>query len=431
MSSSNLHVIIIGGGIGGLCLAQGLKRHGVSVAVYERDPSPDARLQGYRLNIEPMGSQALYACLPRELWDVLVATSGDPGPRMGVFDEQLHELMQEDEHGAVTDATRAHHAISRITLRRLLLAGLEDVVHFNKHFLRYESSSRETVTTHFNDGTSATGHLLIGTDGARSRVRRQLLPDAREVHVPAVGIGGKLRLTPQTVAWLPEHLRSNKNMILPPRDFLFTAAFRRRQTAQELIPQVGDRLRELRLNPEELLDEAEDYDYVMWAYVAHKHTFTGEQMGPLEILRNLDGRMKRWHPTLRRLVSETDAQTIQAFEFSAAAKMKPWETTNVTLLGDALHHMPPVGGMGGNAALHDASLLCRALISVQGGELLPPALHRCEAAMIASGFKAARTSLLYTRLAISRIPLLRSVARAFFRTCGSVAPLRRAIFADE
>jgi AcrR family transcriptional regulator len=53
-----MHVLIIGGGIGGLCLAQGLRRRGVSVAVYERDGTPDARLQGYRLSIEPPAARA-------------------------------------------------------------------------------------------------------------------------------------------------------------------------------------------------------------------------------------------------------------------------------------------------------------------------------------------------------------------------------------
>jgi len=67
MNESELHIMIVGGGIGGLCLAQGRKRNGVSVAVYERDQSPDARLQGYRLNIEPMGSRALHMCLPPTL----------------------------------------------------------------------------------------------------------------------------------------------------------------------------------------------------------------------------------------------------------------------------------------------------------------------------------------------------------------------------
>src|SRR5262249_35617604 len=86
MSPAPLHVLIVGGGIGRLCLAQGLKKAGISVAVYERDRAADARLQGYRLNIEPVGSQALHACLPTNVWETLVASAGDPGPRMGVFD---------------------------------------------------------------------------------------------------------------------------------------------------------------------------------------------------------------------------------------------------------------------------------------------------------------------------------------------------------
>ncbi|NEA35699.1 FAD-dependent oxidoreductase [Streptomyces sp. SID13031] len=78
-----LRVLVIGGGIGGLCLAQGLHRAGMDVTVFERDDAPDARTQGYRLNIEPVGSEALHHCLPSALWDRFVATAGDPGPGMG------------------------------------------------------------------------------------------------------------------------------------------------------------------------------------------------------------------------------------------------------------------------------------------------------------------------------------------------------------
>ncbi len=45
------NVVIVGGGIGGLCLAQGLKQAGISVALYERDASADFRGQGYRIHI--------------------------------------------------------------------------------------------------------------------------------------------------------------------------------------------------------------------------------------------------------------------------------------------------------------------------------------------------------------------------------------------
>ena len=74
-----LHVIIIGGGIGGLTLAQGLKRSGVGVAVYERDRTPSARLQGYRVHISPGGSRALHECLPPHLCDAFDRTCGKPG----------------------------------------------------------------------------------------------------------------------------------------------------------------------------------------------------------------------------------------------------------------------------------------------------------------------------------------------------------------
>jgi 2-polyprenyl-6-methoxyphenol hydroxylase-like FAD-dependent oxidoreductase len=71
-------VVIIGGGIGGLTLAQGLKRAGVSAAVYERDRTLTDRLQGYRVHIGPTGSLALHQSLPPHLFEVFDRTCGAP-----------------------------------------------------------------------------------------------------------------------------------------------------------------------------------------------------------------------------------------------------------------------------------------------------------------------------------------------------------------
>src|SRR5438874_1400749 len=95
--TKNLRVAVIGGGIGGLCLAQGLRKAGVdTIAVYERDQSQVDRLQGYRVHIDPNGSRALHECLPPRLWEAFLATTGKGGG-FGFLTEQLGEVLVPDE----------------------------------------------------------------------------------------------------------------------------------------------------------------------------------------------------------------------------------------------------------------------------------------------------------------------------------------------
>ena len=93
MKNRVFHVAIIGGGMGGLCLANGLKKAGISVAVYERDQSPESRPQGYRIHIDPQGSTALHECLPQHLWDLFRSTGGDFSQGFSIVTQQLHEIL--------------------------------------------------------------------------------------------------------------------------------------------------------------------------------------------------------------------------------------------------------------------------------------------------------------------------------------------------
>ncbi|MCL6299478.1 FAD-dependent oxidoreductase [Streptomyces kronopolitis] len=61
----SFHVLITGGGIGGPCLAQGLRKDDISCAVYDRDPT--VLTSGYRLHMNGDGGQALQQCLPEPL----------------------------------------------------------------------------------------------------------------------------------------------------------------------------------------------------------------------------------------------------------------------------------------------------------------------------------------------------------------------------
>jgi 2-polyprenyl-6-methoxyphenol hydroxylase-like FAD-dependent oxidoreductase len=427
-------VVVVGGGIGGLCLAQALRGAGVSVAVFERDRTPTAREQGYRVHIDPTGSRALHACLPPALWDVFVATAGDPGTTgFGFFTEGLRPLViVEDEifGGGATGPDRGHHAVSRITLREILLAGLDGVVRFDKEFVRYEQRPDGRVTAVFADGTSATGDLLVGADGAGSRVRAQRLPGTGRVDTGAVGIGGKLDLDGRTRAWLPERITSGMNVVLGPRDFLFTAVFNRRRGPDEVRRLLGGAVRAAGLDPDRLVDGLEQRDYILWAFVTRAAVCPPDCAGE-EAQRLVGGRIARWHPVLRRLVADAAPDTVRAFGFRTSVPVRPWPASNVTLLGDAIHSMTPAGGVGANTALRDAATLGRALIAVdRGTQSLLPAVAGYEAQMLDYGFAAVRRSLARTRQAIEP-PLSRAGTRGFLRVCGAVPALRRAVFQDN
>src|SRR5690348_2800367 len=87
-----MRVVIVGAGLGGLCLAQGLRRAGVEVAVYERDAALDARRQGYRLHLDGRAAQGLHACLPPELYELFTATTGRPSRQVTVVTKRLKQL---------------------------------------------------------------------------------------------------------------------------------------------------------------------------------------------------------------------------------------------------------------------------------------------------------------------------------------------------
>src|SRR4051794_1654303 len=170
----NLSVMIIGGGIGGLALAHGLRRAGIRCDVYERTLRRDDWLQGYRIHISPAGAAALRSCLPPARWEAFLAgvPAGDGG--FGFLTDRCTSLLELPADEINTPSAR-HYGVSRIKLREVLLDGLDDVVHHGREFTRYEIAG-DAVSAHFADGSTATADVLIGADGANSRVRAQLLP---------------------------------------------------------------------------------------------------------------------------------------------------------------------------------------------------------------------------------------------------------------
>ncbi len=422
--SESLRVIVVGGGIGGLCLAHGLRRAGVSVQVYERDRSPGARPEGYRIHVNPAGARSLRACLPDDLWQAFLATSG-PGGDFGFLTEGLEELLVVEEAimypGGVSDPGENHYAVDRRTLRRLLLTGLDDVVAFDAEFVRYEHSADGRVVAVFADGRTAAGDLLIGADGASSRVCRQYLPHAKPVDVGVGGFGHKLYLTEDTRRWVPERLQLGMNSIMANAPmFLFTSVYDPPAHAAAALQAVtGD------------APEGIDAPYVLCALVADQSVLP-DAVATLddEGLRHaVDQMVSSWHPTLRRVLAESDPAARGGLEFTASPEIAPWTPTRITVLGDAIHTMPPVGGLGANTALRDARLLCQQLSLVACGDRgLLDAVGTYETEMRDYGYAAVRAALALEDRSLATGALASLLARSWFRLCQALPALRRRTF---
>lgn len=417
--------MIIGGGIGGLCLAQGLRNAGIDVTVYERSLTRTDWLQGYRIHINPHGSRALHDCLDPANWQAFLDTVSRSGGGFGFTTEKLQDLLRfraDEVAPASTDPADRHYGVSRISLRQVLLSGMDDVVRLGKTFESYEVLPDGRVTACFADGTSDTADLLIGADGANSRVRRQLLPHAERKDTGIVAVAGKHRLTEESLARLPAVLTTDANMIIPARrGFLFTAVWQhdRRTVSAGSDPPSGF-----------LLDDTADYTF--WAYADAAGQFPeglselpGDRLAGLILDKTPD-----WAPGLRNLISGSDPTTVNVVRVRSASPVAAWATGPVTLLGDAIHNMTPMGGIGANTALRDADLLRRQLITVSRNELpLIPAIHAYEARMLDYGFAAVESSLRNARQAGSASRLGRIVFRGALRTMSALPPLRRRLTA--
>lgn len=424
MSGRSFHVVIVGGGIGGLCLAQRLMREGVSVAVYERDRTRTDRLQGYRIHIDPVGSRALYECLPPRLFDAFDANCGEASRQFQMINERLHELVRVDLSDVVEDPVARHRSVSRITLRQVLLDGLDDVIHFDKRFVRYAEAPDGRVVAHFEDGTAAVGDVLVAADGGNSRVRAQFLPHAERVETGIVGIAGKVPLTDETRAWLPPSIRDGVTLVSAPKGrAMFCASLQHRKSAAP----IGDDGASA-VHPGLLFDNTADY--VFWAFSTRREAYPADlagRDGPALRSVVLD-MVAGWDPQFQRLVRAADPSTVMLVPIRTSVPVPLWPLRNVTLIGDAIHSMTPYRGIGANVALRDASLLGRRLAEARRGETsLLEAIRAYEAEMIVYGFDAVRESLKAMEQAHAEGRFGKALARVFFKALNALPALKRRV----
>ncbi|KDN38873.1 FAD/NAD(P)-binding domain-containing protein [Tilletiaria anomala UBC 951] len=380
-----LRVLIIGGGVGGASLAHGLQRSGapVDVKVFEREEHPHSGLHGYRVGISPQGAHALQQLLPEDLFKMFLHTSALPPKHFVMLDQHLDRLLAMNISSVPEDSVKKHdaqlpvdqeHSVSRMNLRQVLFTGLGDSLLLNKQFVRYElhDGGNCTVTAHFADGTSYDGDILIGADGSRSSVRKQLLPDEKVFETGIIALAAKFPLSvlsdkgKSNAPDLPEECQRAVTILVGKNGVggsLHSMAFR---DASQLDAAERD-------NFKDLLDRCEPsmQSWAHWALWGSEDKFQADidqrkGKGVMDAAKDLI-KQQGWSEGMLRLIELSDPSSAFSIRIKTSEPRKAgWEPSDhgVALLGDAVHTMAPGKGIGANTALKDALQLCNKLVAL-------------------------------------------------------------------
>ncbi|MFH8408573.1 FAD-dependent oxidoreductase [Streptomyces sp. NPDC018019] len=326
-------VAIVGGGIGGLVCARVLQLHGRSVTVFEREPAFDARPQGGTLDLHPDTGQA--ALRAADLLDRFHALSRPEGQEWRAVEHTTaaaleHEWPPGDEGAGEEDRPE----IDRGHLRGLLLDSLAPGTvrwgHAVGKALPLLDGSCRLV---FADGTTEDFDLVVGADGAWSRVRAavsEALPGYTGVTFVETGFDDSDVRHPDLA-----------RLVGP----------------GTLVAKSGSTM---------LFAQRNSNGHIR-AYVAFRapldwHTAAGLDLDDAAAIRTyLSQRLDGWAEGLRYAVLDGDHDFVHRPLFALPVP-HVWEhVPGVTLLGDAAHLMPPLG-VGANHALLDGTDLAQALI---------------------------------------------------------------------
>lgn len=323
MSTYAKKIGIIGGGPGGLALARILLQNGVKATVYEREEGFDRRPQGSTLDLHEQTGQA--AMEAAGLMDDFNKYARPEGQDFILSDRTGKHAIES------IDRPRGKPEIDRAKLRQILIESLPEGI------IRWGSNVRsvEVGTIHFADHTESGFDLIVGADGAWSKVRPLL------THIPPfyAGIGGL--------------------------DLKHTDVRTRHPKVSELVGEgshfvFGEEDRRV------LLCQRNGEGSIRTYAVAHKPENwmkeSGIDFSDLEAAKEACLKeYAHWAPEYQELIRTADEVVPRAMYMLPVGIRWPTQS-GVTLIGDAAHLMTPFAGEGVNAALADALQLAQAIV---------------------------------------------------------------------
>ncbi|PCI04113.1 MAG: monooxygenase [Hyphomicrobiales bacterium] len=315
------HVLIAGGGIGGLTAALALLQKGIDVDIYEQ--APEMLELGAGIQMAANGTRVLIELGLREQLEAVVSEAAGKEVRIWNTGEawKLFDLGEDSIKRFGAPYWLVHRGQLHKILLDAVLALKSDAVHLNARCTGFEQTE-DSVTLKFADGKIASGSALIGADGVQSVLRDQMFASPKATFTGLMAWRG---LAPMDK--LPEELRrpvgtnwvgTNGHVITYPI------------CSGEYLNFVG-------------LVENPEWTRESWS----------EEGSVEECLADFQD----WHPLVRETISALDTP----FRWALVGRepLTKWTDGRVALLGDACHPTLPFLAQGAIMAIEDGMVLAR------------------------------------------------------------------------
>ena len=321
-------IAIIGAGLGGLALARVLHVHGIDAVIYEAESTPMSRTQGGQLDIhEADGQAAIEAAGLTAQFRALIHEGGEATRALGRDGTVLLDLPDDGDGG--------RPEVLRGELRQLLIDALPpDTIRWGAKVVavRALGGGRHELT--LADGTVVATGLLVGADGAWSKVRA-LVTDAKPAYYGTTYVETYLHDVPRRHPGIAELVGDGAMFALAPGRGISTHA------------EAGDIVHTY---AQLHVDEAW-VDGIDWSAPSAAERVIAEYPG--------------WSDELLRLIGESDTPLVPRRLYTLPVGLRWEHVPGVTLVGDAAHVSPPAGE-GANIALFDGAELARHLVENPG-----------------------------------------------------------------
>ena len=327
----NKKIAIVGGGPGGLTLARLLQMKGIHVKVYERDVNKDARVQGAIVDLHyDSGLRAIEAA---GLMEAFKANYMQGAERVRNANQDL-SIIADEVNDANMSFGHPHFRpeIDRGILRNVLLDSLlPDTVIWDSQFVSMQQVNG-CWEMQFKNGTAALADIVIGADGYRSKIR-PYVSNSKELYSGATFIQGEVEFPEKDC---PEMFRLIDNANFMAMGIGKTIAIQPSGNGSRLTFYTAS------LYPENWMEDS-------------GIDFNNSD----EVAAYLVDFFHDWNPmffTLFNACKQFVPRPLNYFPLD-----QQWETkSNITLIGDAAHLMPP-SGEGVNSAMLDTLDLCESL----------------------------------------------------------------------